>query len=53
MMIEFLRNNKRIIEIPVSYYKRIGGTSKHSESIVSIAKTGFKMLGLIIKKKFK
>lgn len=53
MMIEFLRNKKRIIEIPVSYYKRIGGTSKHSENISHIARTGFKMLGLIIKKKFK
>lgn len=52
MMIEFLRNNKRIIEIPISYYKRIGGASKHSESVFDIARTGFKMLGIILKKKF-
>ena len=52
MMIEFIRNKKRIIEIPVSYYKRIGGTSKHSENVFYIAKTGFKMLDLILKKKF-
>ncbi len=52
MMIEFIRNNKRIIEIPISYYKRIGGTSKHSQSVFNIARTGFKMLGLILKKKF-
>ena len=51
MMIEFIRNNKRVIEIPVSYYTRLGGKSKHSESKVAILKTGFKMLSLILKKK--
>ena len=51
LMIEFLRNNKRIIEVPVSYYKRIGGASKHSDSILKIANTGFKMLKMIILKK--
>ena len=25
MMIEFIRNNNRVIEIPVSYYTRLGG----------------------------
>ena len=51
MMIEFIRNNKRVIEIPVSYYTRLGGKSKHSESKVAILKTGLKMLSLILKKK--
>ena len=50
-MIEFIRNNKRVIEIPVSYYTRLGGKSKHSESKVAILKTGLKMLSLILKKK--
>ena len=51
MMIEFIRNNKRVIEIPVSYYTRLGGKSKYSESKLAILKTGFKMLSLILKKK--
>jgi glycosyltransferase involved in cell wall biosynthesis len=52
MIIEFLRNDKRVIEIPVSYYGRIGGASKHSENFSAIFKTGLKMLSLILKKKF-
>jgi len=51
MMIEFIRNNNRIIEIPVSYYGRISGKSKHSESTLAILKTGLKMLSLILKKR--
>ena len=51
MMIEFVRNNKRVIEIPVSYYTRLGGKSKYSESKLAILKTGLKMLSLILKKK--
>jgi glycosyltransferase involved in cell wall biosynthesis len=51
MIIEFLRNDKRVIEIPVSYYGRIGGASKHSENFLAIFKTGLKMLSLILKKK--
>ena len=51
MMIEFIRNNNRIIEIPVSYYGRISGQSKHSESTVAIIKTGLKMISLIFKKR--
>lgn len=52
MIIEFLRNNKRVIEIPVSYYSRIGGASKHSESLAAIFRTGIRMLSLIMKKRF-
>ena len=51
MMIEFIRNNKRVIEIPISYYTRLGGKSKYSESKLAILKTGFKMLSLILKKR--
>lgn len=51
MMIESLRAHLRVIEIPVSYYKRLGGESKHSAGFKKI-KTGFKMLNLILGKKF-
>jgi hypothetical protein len=30
MMIEIVRSEGRVIEIPVSYYRRRGGESKHS-----------------------
>jgi hypothetical protein len=52
MVIEFLRNDKRVIEIPVSYYNRIGGASKHSENPIAVFKTGIRMLSLILKKRF-
>jgi dTDP-glucose pyrophosphorylase len=52
MIIEFLRNDKRVIEIPVSYYSRIGGASKHSENLSAIIRTGLRMLSLILKKRF-
>ena len=51
MMIEALKSRLRIIEIPVSYYRRIGGESKHSAGLNKI-KTGLKMLKLILKKRF-
>jgi NDP-sugar pyrophosphorylase family protein len=52
MMVEILREKKRIIEIPISYYKRGGGESKHSKSKSKSLKTGLKMLSLITKKRF-
>ncbi len=51
MIIEAMRHNKRIIEIPVSYSGRIGGESKFSSSIFANAWTGLRMLRLIIRKK--
>ena len=51
MMIESLKAHLRVIEIPVSYYKRMGGESKHSAGFKKI-KTGLKMLNLILGKKF-
>lgn len=50
MMIEFIKANKRAIEIPVSYYKRIGGASKHSKSMWGVFKTAVRMFSLVIKK---
>lgn len=52
MMIEFIRNNLRVIEIPVSYYGRIGGLSKHSRGFKGVLKTAAKMLVLVLKKRF-
>jgi len=50
MMIEALRAHLRVIEIPVSYYKRMSGESKHSAGFKKI-KTGLKMLNVILGKK--
>lgn len=52
MMIEILKTKKRVIEIPVSYYRRRGGESKHSKSKIKSFKTGLKMMSLILKKRF-
>lgn len=52
MMIEVLRARKRIIEIPISYYRRATGVSKHSENYFKVSKTALKMLKLIFKKRF-
>jgi len=51
MMIEFIKNNKRVIEIPVSYYARIGGASKYSKNSLAIVRTGLRMISLILKKR--
>ncbi len=52
LMIEVLRQHRRVIEIPVSYYPRIAGESKHSAGFRQLAKTATKMLRLILKKRF-
>jgi hypothetical protein len=51
MMIELLRMQGRVIEIPVSYYRRRGGASKHSASRWHSMRTGLKMLGVILRKR--
>ena len=51
MMIEALKARLRVIEIPVSYYQRFKGESKHSKGFKKI-KTGLKMLNVILGKKF-
>jgi len=50
-MIEMLRAQGRVIEIPVSYYRRRGGASKHSSSRWHSVRTGLKMLRLIFEKR--
>ena len=52
MMIEMLRVEGRVIEVPVSYYRRRGGSSKHSGSRWQSIKTGMRMLRLILAKRF-
>lgn len=52
LMIEVLRHHRRVIEIPVSYYPRFAGESKHSASFRHLAKTATKMLKLIFRKRF-
>ncbi len=51
MMIEMLRVEGRVIEVPVSYYRRRGGTSKHSASRWHSLRTGLRMLRLILAKR--
>ncbi len=51
MMIEVLRVQGRLIEIPVSYYRRRGGASKHSASRWHSMRTGLRMLRLILQKR--
>ena len=51
MMAEGLRRQIKIVEIPVKYFQREGGESKHSVSYYHLAKTAMKMLRTIIRKK--
>jgi len=51
MMIEMLRVRGRVIEVPVSYYRRRGGESKHSSSRWHSVRTGLRMLNLIVRKR--
>jgi len=52
MMAEALHQRLRIVEIPVRYYQRSGGVSKHSVSYYHLAKTALKMLRTVFRKKF-
>ena len=51
MMIEIVRSEGRVIEIPVSYYRRRGGESKHSSSRWQSVRTGLRMLNVILRKR--
>jgi hypothetical protein len=51
MMVEVLRHRLRLIEIPVHYFARSGGVSKHSASYWKISKTALKMLRAIFRKR--
>lgn len=51
MMIEAMRYNKRVIEIPVTYAGRISGESKFSGGLLASARTALRMLKLIMSRK--
>ena len=53
MMIEVLRMRRRVVEVPVSYYPRSGGDSKHSGGFLQLARTASKMLKLILTKRLR
>ena len=52
MMIEVLRARRRVVEIPISYYPRLGGESKHSQGLLKVSRTALRMLRLIFAKRF-
>ena len=52
MMVEVLRERRRVVEIPVSYYPRAGGSSVHSGSFWALAKTASKMARMVVRKRF-
>jgi UDP-N-acetylglucosamine diphosphorylase / glucose-1-phosphate thymidylyltransferase / UDP-N-acetylgalactosamine diphosphorylase / glucosamine-1-phosphate N-acetyltransferase / galactosamine-1-phosphate N-acetyltransferase len=51
MMVAALLARKRIIEVPVSYHRRLGGESKHSADYLHISRTALRMLRAILKKR--
>ena len=51
MMVAALQARKRIIEVPVSYHRRIGGESKHSANYYRISRTALRMLRTILLKR--
>ncbi len=52
MTIEVLRLHRRVIEIPVSYYPRLAGESRHSAGFRQLAKTALRMLRLIVARRW-
>ncbi len=51
MMAEALRQGMKVVEIPVKYLPRMGGSSKHSVSYYHLARTALKMLRTILLKR--
>jgi len=49
MMLALINTRNRIIEIPISYFNRIGGESKHSINYFAKAKTALRMLRVTLK----
>lgn len=52
MICEAYRHGLRVVEIPVHYYRRRGGESKHSATFGKLAKLALKMLRTILRKRF-
>ena len=51
MMVAALEARQRIIEVPVSYHRRIGGESKHSANYWRISRTASRMLRTIFRQR--
>jgi glycosyltransferase involved in cell wall biosynthesis len=51
MMIAVLQTGKRVIEIPISYHQRSGGSSKHSANYAALTRTAFRMIRTIVRKR--
>ena len=51
MICEAFRCGLRVIEIPVHYFSRGAGVSKHSKGFLQVAKTGLRMLRAIMRKR--
>ncbi len=52
MICEAYRHGMRVVEIPVHYFRRLGGESKHSQGVVKLARTATGMLLTILRKRF-
>jgi hypothetical protein len=52
MMVAALKARKRVIEVPVSYHRRIGGESKHSANYWRISRTALRMLRTVLRQRF-
>ncbi|MFH0772363.1 MAG: glycosyltransferase [Candidatus Omnitrophota bacterium] len=52
MMIKMLKHRQRVIEIPISYYPRLEGVSKHSKNWLGIFRTASRMFYLILRERF-
>jgi NDP-sugar pyrophosphorylase family protein len=51
MVIEMMRARRRVIEIPVNYYRRRTGESKYSGSLRQSARTGMQMMRTIVRRR--
>ncbi len=51
MMCEALMKGARCVEVPINYWPRLGGESKHSESFLKVAKTAWGMFRVITRKR--
>jgi len=49
MMVAVLKSQQRVIEVPVSYHRRLGGESKHSANYWRIGRTALRMLRTILR----
>lgn len=52
MICEAYRQRMRVVEIPIHYFRRMGGESKHSKGFWKLARTALKMFRTICRKRF-